>query len=121
MKSKFFDISIKDVSHRVKIYAIPVGIDINSIAFNRDLLQKAHAALKPGGKVAIFDQVEGKVLGSAANAIVRLVGLMFFLFANGRTFTRDELTNILNDTNFNNIRFHPLRQAPGSSLLVAQK
>ncbi len=87
----------------------------------RDLLHKTRAALKPGGKVAIFDQVEGSVFGPASNAIVQLVGFMFHLFANGRTFTRDELTNILNDTNFHNIRFYPLRQAPGSSLLVAER
>ncbi|WP_420627342.1 methyltransferase [Candidatus Leptofilum sp.] len=88
---------------------------------NQKLLQKAHAALKPGAKVAIFDQVASKAFGSATNAIIKLVGLMYYLFADGRTFTRNELTNLLNDTNFRNIQFHPLRQAPGSSLLVAEK
>lgn len=88
---------------------------------NHKLLQKAHAALKPGGKVAIFDQVAGKQFGTATNAIVQLVGLMYYLFADGRIFTRAELTNLLTNTGFKNIQFHPMRQAPGSSLLVAEK
>lgn len=88
---------------------------------NHKLLQKAHAALKPGGKVAIFDQVAGKQFGSATNAIVQLVGLMYYLFADGRIFTRAELTHLLTNTAFKNIQFHPMRQAPGSCLLVAEK
>lgn len=88
---------------------------------NGRLLQKAHAALKPGGKVAIFDQVAGKQLGAATNAVVQLIGLMYYLFADGRTFTREELTGLLTRTNFTNILFHPMRLAPGSSLLVAEK
>lgn len=88
---------------------------------NHKLLQKAHAALKPGGKVAIFDQVAGKQFGSATNAIVQLVGLMYYLFADGRIFTRAELTTLLDQTGFENIQFYPMRQAPGSSLLVAEK
>lgn len=85
----------------------------------REMLHKARAALKPGGQVAIFDQVEGGVSGGATKAIVRLVALMYYLFADGRAFTRAELTGILNESGFQNIRYHPLRQAPGSSLLVA--
>lgn len=88
---------------------------------NQKLLAKAHAALKPGGQVMIFDQVAGKLFGSATTAIIKLVGLMYYLFADGRTFTRDELTTLLSNTNFKNIKFHPLRQAPGSSLLVAER
>lgn len=88
---------------------------------NHKLLQRAYAALKPGGKVAIFDQVAGKQFGTATNAIVQLVGLMYYLFADGRVFTRAELTNLLTNTGFKNIQFHPMRQAPGSSLLVAEK
>ncbi|MEM7113246.1 MAG: methyltransferase [Chloroflexota bacterium] len=88
---------------------------------NRKLLQKAYAALKSGGQVVIFEQVEGSIFGSAVTAIVRLVGFMYYLFANGRIFTRDEMTDLLNAANFNNIRLHPLHQAPGNSLVIAQK
>ena len=56
---------------------------------NIKLLQKAQAALKPGGQVAIFDQIESKQFGSAINSILQLVSLMFYLFADGRIFSRD--------------------------------
>jgi 2-polyprenyl-3-methyl-5-hydroxy-6-metoxy-1,4-benzoquinol methylase len=85
------------------------------------LLRKAHAALGPGGQVAIFDQVEGNISGSAANAIVRLVALMYYLFAGGRAFTRKDLESVLYDAGFQNLQFHPLRQAPGSSLIMAER
>ena len=75
----------------------------------------------PGGKVVIFDQVAGKQFGTATNAIVQLVGLMYYLFADGRIFTRAELTTLLSQTGFQNNQFYPMRQAPGSSLLVAEK
>ena len=87
----------------------------------RELLLKAHAALKPGGKVAIFDQVEGNISGSAAKAFVRLLSLMYYLFADGRAFTREDLADLLNAAGFQRHHFHPLRQAPGSSLIVAVK
>ena len=86
-----------------------------------ELLRKAHAALGPGGQVAIFDQVEGNVSGSATNAIVRLVALMYYLFADGRAFTREELEVLLYESGFQGLQFHPLRQAPGSSLIVAER
>ncbi len=88
---------------------------------NRKLLQKAYDALAPGGKVAILDQVAGKQSGPATNAIVQLVGLMYYLFADGRVFTREELTDLLAGAGFRNSQFHPLRSAPGISLLVAEK
>ena len=88
---------------------------------NARLLEKAHAALRAGGKVAIFDQVAGEVAGSATEAVVRLVSLMYYLFADGRTFSREELTSLLGGAGFDNIRFHTLRRAPGNGLLVAER
>jgi cyclopropane fatty-acyl-phospholipid synthase-like methyltransferase len=125
------------LSNRVDLYAADLwqvvwGTDWDAILLfnllhhydldtNHKLLRKAHAALRPGGKVAIFDQVAGKQFGSATSALIRLVGLMYYLFADGRVFTRDELTGLLADTGFRNIQFHPLRQSPGSSLFVAER
>ena len=86
---------------------------------NRKLLQKANAALKPGGQVAIFDQIEGTVFGSATSAIVQLLAFMFYLFADGRTYAVDELTNLLMETGFRQPQVTQMRQAPGSSLIMA--
>jgi 2-polyprenyl-3-methyl-5-hydroxy-6-metoxy-1,4-benzoquinol methylase len=88
---------------------------------NRQLLQKAHAALKPGGQIAIFDQIEGSVFGSASNAIVQLLALMFYLFANGRVYSADEMTTLLTETGFKQPQVTKMRQSPGSSLITAVK
>ena len=71
--------------------------------------------------MAIFDPVAGEVPGSATEAPVRLVRFMYYLFADGRTFRREELTGLLGGAGFRNIRFHALRRAPGSGLLVAER
>lgn len=91
------------------------------LATNRKLLQKAHAALKPGGQVAIFDQIEGSVFGSASNGIVQMLAFMFYLFANGRIFSADELTGLLMETGFKKHQITKMRQSPGSSLITATK
>jgi len=91
------------------------------IATNTKLLQKAKAALKPGGQIAILDQLEGNVFGSASNAIVQLVGFMFYLFADGRTFSRDEINIMLKETGFKNIQFHTSAKWTGTSLVTVTK
>jgi 2-polyprenyl-3-methyl-5-hydroxy-6-metoxy-1,4-benzoquinol methylase len=91
------------------------------IATNVELLNKAHAALKPGGQIAILDQLEGNAFGSATNAIVQLVGFMYYLFADGRTFSRDDITGMFNETCFRNIQFHSSAKWAGTSLATAVK
>ena len=56
-----------------------------------------------------------------SNAIVQLVGFMYYLFADGRVFTRKELTDLLAGAGFRDIRYHSLRSAPGNGLLVGEK
>jgi ubiquinone/menaquinone biosynthesis C-methylase UbiE len=88
---------------------------------NVTLLQKAHAALKPGGQIAILDQFEGAVSGSAANAIVQLLGFMYYLLANGRTFAHEEVREMLQRANFAGISFHTSARWTGTSLVTAVK
>ncbi|MBE2224226.1 MAG: methyltransferase [Anaerolineae bacterium] len=83
------------------------------------LLEKAYSALKPGGKVAVLDQVAGKVSGSATNALIRLVAMQYYLFADGRVFSRDDLTHMAGKVGFGTIQFHNLRNLPGNSLITA--
>lgn len=87
---------------------------------NKALLQKAKGALKPGGQVAILDQLEGNVSGAAAtNALIQLIGFMYYLFADGRTFSREEVNDMLNNTGFANIQFHTATKWAGTSLVIA--
>lgn len=88
---------------------------------NHRLLERAYAALRPGGKVAILDQVAGRQAGPATNAVVQMAGWMYYLFADGRTFTREELTALLDGAGFRNIQAHSLWAAPGNGLLVAER
>ena len=86
---------------------------------NIKVLQKAQAALKPNGQVAILDQLEGNVFGSATNTLIQLIGFMYYLFADGRTFSREEVEGMLTDTGFKEIKFHTATKWAGTSLVTA--
>ena len=88
---------------------------------NEELLEKTRAALKPGGVVAILEQVEGNVTGSATNAFVRLMALQYHLFADGRVYSEEQLRDLLSSSGFTAIRSHGLSRAPGSKLITAVK
>lgn len=88
---------------------------------NVKLLQKAYAALKPGRQVAIFDQVESKQLGSAISSLLNLISLMYYLFADGRIFSRNDLNQMLGGANFSQIQFFTKPQWAGQSLVTAVK
>ena len=89
------------------------------IETNVQLLHKAKAALKLGGKVAILDQITGKIPGRAINAILRLIALQYYVFADGRIFSRDEMSDMCDRAGFGNIQFHNLPSLPGNTLLTA--
>ena len=88
---------------------------------NEKLLSQVFKSLKPGGKVAILDQLDGTVSGSATNAVVQLVGLMYYIFADGRTFSCDEVSAMLSATGFQKISIHSKAKWAGTSLVTAQK
>ena len=83
------------------------------------LLQKAKKSLKPGGKVAILDQITGKIPGTAVNALIRLIAMQYYLFADGRVFSRKEMTEMCSQAGFTAIQFHKLPNLPGNTLLTA--
>jgi cyclopropane fatty-acyl-phospholipid synthase-like methyltransferase len=86
---------------------------------NVKLLHKAAKALKAGGTVAILDQIAGSVPGAASNAFIRLIALQYYLFADGRVFTEDDLNKILKETGFREIQLHKFKNAPGTSMMTA--
>ena len=85
------------------------------------LLKKAYHALQPGGKVAVLDQITGKIFGSATNALIHLVALQYYLFADGRVYSRADLTYMAEEAGFANIQFHNLSRLPGNSLMTADR
>jgi 2-polyprenyl-3-methyl-5-hydroxy-6-metoxy-1,4-benzoquinol methylase len=90
-------------------------------AQNVELLRRCAAALKPRGRVAILDQIAGKVPGNVANAFIRLIALHYFLLADGRVYSRDDIQRWLHQTGFSEPHFHRMAKTPGTSLVVARK
>lgn len=88
---------------------------------NRKLLSLAAGALKPGGRLVILEQIEGKVNGAASNAFVQLIALQYYLFADGRIYSTDEIGRLLAGTGFSAYRFHSLAKAPGTMLILPTK
>lgn len=86
---------------------------------NVQLLKKAYGALKPGGTIAVLDQITGKIPGRATNALIRLIALQYYLFADGRIFSRDDMNEIVSRAGFTKVQFHNLRKLPGNTLLTA--
>ncbi len=86
---------------------------------NVKLLHKARQALKPGGKVAILDQITGKVAGTAVNTLIRLIALQYYVFADGRVYSRAEMTAMCHQAGFTDINFHNLPKLPGNTLVTA--
>ena len=90
-------------------------------AQNVELLRRCAAALKPGGRVAILDQIAGKAPGNVAKAFIRLLALHYFLLADGRVYGDDDIQSWLQQTGFTEPQFHRMSKAPGTSLMVARK
>ena len=86
---------------------------------NLSLMQRAAAALKPGGQVVILDQIVGNVSGKATNALIRLIAWEYYLLANGRVHEREEINRWLVQAGFKDVRFIGLPKLPGNSLVVA--
>lgn len=91
------------------------------MARNAVLLRKANSSLAPAGKVAILDQIAGKISGKATNAFIRLIALQYYVMADGRVYTHDELEMLLSNTGFRDITVHTLSNLPGTSLMTGVK
>lgn len=90
-------------------------------AQNVELLKRCAAALKPGGRVAILDQIAGKLPGNVSNAVIRLIALHYFLLADGRVYSHDDIQSWCQQTGFSDTRFYGMAKVPGTSLMVARK
>jgi SAM-dependent methyltransferase len=85
------------------------------------LLRRMHAALGPGGRVVILDQVRGKAASPIGEAVARLQGLNMFNASEGRAYANEEIARWLTEAGFGDVRPIRLRRSPGFGLVVATK
>ncbi len=86
---------------------------------NRDLLRRARAALRPGGRVAVIDVFPGNPAGDV-NRTLYALGLALRT-RQGRVYGQEEMEAILRDAGFGPARLLPLDVPPFAvAALVAQ-
>ena len=71
--------------------------------------------------MAILDQIEGNVPGNVAKAFINLIALHYFLLADGRVHSEEDIRDWFRQTGFGDVRLHRMTKAPGTSLMVARK
>jgi len=77
---------------------------------NRRLFQKLHAALKPGGEIAIVDVLSDQPAGYASSALYALgLGLRT---ESGQVHSAESLQQCLADVGFSGSTMHPIEVAP---------
>lgn len=90
-------------------------------AENLALLRRVHAALRPGGRVLVLEQLRGLAPGPAVRAMVEVVGFNYFAVLGGQAYARPEVEGWLRQAGFARPKALALRSSPGNTLLVAAK
>ena len=85
---------------------------------NEILFAKVHAALEPGGRFAIMDQILG--LGAIHDMVARLFSFNLFTVG-GRTYEIETLVKMLKASGFSKITRKKLSKAVGSAVVLAEK
>lgn len=87
---------------------------------NMALLHKVKAALNPGGRVVILDQIAGSVPLPMLNAAAHIFSLSFFLMVSGQLYTYTEIQRWLTTAGFVHVK-RPRMVKSGSPLIIAQR
>ena len=87
---------------------------------NVALLTRAREALRPGGRMAIFE-LERPAEGKRGTQIGTLTGLLFYVTSGARTYTSDEIAGFLAEAGFTGVRQKRLLRAPGSVLVLGDR
>lgn len=85
-----------------------------------ELLARLHAALAPGGTVAVVEQ-ERPPEGARGDQIGALTGVLFYVSSGARTYTARELEGFLADAGFVGVRARRSRMAPGIVVVSGTK
>ena len=83
--------------------------------------QAVWAALNPGGQLILLEQFAGRAPTPLAEAVAQILGLSFYHLLGGQIYPYAEVAGWLAEAGFPTPRPVALRQAPGSSLVVATR
>jgi len=88
---------------------------------NLQLLTKASAALRPGGRVVILEQLAGGASSGLGHTLSQLLNLSYFQLLGGQIYLYREVHQWLKATGF--IRIHRIKlvRAPGNYLIIGTK
>ena len=84
---------------------------------NVELLSRAREALRPGGRMAVFE-LERPAEGKRGSQIGTLTGVLFYVTSGARTYTGDEIASFLERAGFSKVRQKRLVRAPGNVLVL---
>lgn len=88
----------------------------------RRLLERVAAALDPGGRIVIVDQLEGTARMPVGKAALGFVGLTYLTTLGATTHTAESVADWLRVTGFEGVTQTAIRQAgPGNTLVQATK
>jgi SAM-dependent methyltransferase len=82
-----------------------------------ELLRRARAALRPGGRMAVFE-LERPAPGERGTQLGALTGLLFYVTSGARTYTAAELEGFFAAAGFARVRTKRLLRGPGSLLVL---
>lgn len=84
---------------------------------NVELLARAREALRPGGRMAVYE-LERPEPGDRGSQIGTLTGVLFYVTSRARTYSASELSGFLRDAGFERVRTKRMLRAPGNVLVL---
>jgi ubiquinone/menaquinone biosynthesis C-methylase UbiE len=84
---------------------------------NIELLRRARAALRPGGRMAVFE-LERPAGDDRGTQLGTLTGVLFYLTSGGRTYTGEEIAAFFTEAGYVDVRVKHLLRAPGNQLVL---
>lgn len=113
------DLLTADLGHERDVVLLSQVLHHFSAATNAAIVQRVHAAVRPGGTIAIWD-LEAPRMGSRASA-GDIPALFFRLTSSAGGFHGDDCASWLRDAGFDNIRIARPVLSPGNVLITGRR
>jgi hypothetical protein len=88
---------------------------------NLEMIRRVADSLAPGGTAVLLDQFPSPKLGKVGYAYGSLMALSMFSAAGQRTYQPDEVCGWFTKVGLTDVKFLPIRSAPGNALVVGRK